>query len=217
MPKKMKKNKFLSTKANLVLTIFITTIVVILLILILYKQGFLLKQTSSEPSFLYVQTAHSGSLSAEKADGKRTLVLNNVSPVTVYFSDRPDRITGHESTEAFIAEWRDDSDSFEVNPPNAALDIIGENSQSLVIIELMNAKYDAETKSLEYDVIILGDETDGSIPGSFGEAVLFIDSAWKDYHCNCEPSSGKKECKCRYKYTLGIVYRIHQFNNCYTL
>ena len=195
-----------SHKAPFAIAIYAIAIAaVIFLGLILYKQcPYSLEQKNSpQPTFLYVQTAHSGTLSPPQEDGERALKLHDVSPVTAYFSERPNRLTGHESTEEFISEWSEGEDSFASNPPNAALDIVGKDSQSLVIIELMNAKYDFETKSLEYDVIILGDETDDSIPESFGEAVLFIDSAWKDYHCNCEPSSGKKECKCGYKYTLG--------------
>ena len=195
----MKKNKFLSTKANLVLTISITTVVVFLLIVIFCNQGFLSKQTSSEPSFLYVQTAHSGSLSPERADEMRTLTLHGTSPLTVYFSDRPDRITGHEPTEEFISGWGEGEDSFVKTPPNAVLDIIGEHSQSLLVIELMSAKYDSQSRTLEYQIKILNDETGGTFPETFSEAALFIDSAHKDFHCKC---SGKKDCKCKFEYDL---------------
>jgi hypothetical protein len=43
-----------------------------------------------EVNLLFVQTANGAAL----ADG--VLRLNNVSPSTLFFSDRPDRITGHE-------------------------------------------------------------------------------------------------------------------------
>ncbi len=219
MPKQLKKNKFLSTKANLVLTIFITTIVVVLLILILYKQGFLSKQASSEPSFLYVQSAHSGTLSVPKADGTQTLTLNDVSPVTVFFSERPDRETGHQPTAEFINEWSVGEDSFENNPPNAALDIIGENSQNISIIELMKAKYDVQNKTLEYEVIVLDNESNGTSPEIFNEAVLFIDSTHVDYTCACEPSTGEDTCNCTYTYKLGASktkeFRGHCGNDLY--
>ena len=158
--------------------------------------------TSSEPTFLYVQTAHSGTLSAEKADGRRTLTLNDVSPVTVYFSDRPERITGHEPTEDFIAGWKQGQDSFAVNPPNAALDIISEDSQSLFIVELMRATHDPQTHTLEYEIIILDNESGGEVPSTFGEAALFIDSTHKDFHCNCS-RDGKDICTRDFKYHLG--------------
>ena len=156
-----------------------------------------------QPAFLYVQTAHSGTLSAARSDGQRTLTLNNVSPVTVYFAERPNREAGHQSTEEFIGQWDEGEDSFETNPPNAALDIISEDSQTLAVVELMNARYDASTKTLEYDLIILDDETDEGIPETFDEAALFIDSIWKEYYCNCEPKPGSNSCNCTYKYNLG--------------
>ena len=158
--------------------------------------------TATQPSFLFMQTAHSGTLSLAKADGTRTLTLKDVSPVTVYFSERPDRETGHELTEEFISQWNKESDNFMSNPPNAALDIIGDDSQSIAIVELMKAKYDVQNKTLEYEVIILDNETDGALPQSFGEAALFIDSTYRNYWCDCS-LNGESSCDCKYKYHLG--------------
>ena len=159
--------------------------------------------TADRPTFLYVQTAHSGSLSVEGVDGQRTLILSQVSPVTTYFSERPDRETGHQSTAEFIAEWNSGEDSFAKNPPNAALDIIGEDSQSIAIVELINAKYDATTQTLEYQVIILDDESNGNIPEKFDEVALFIDSTHKDFHCDCRSKNVGESCFCEFDYSLG--------------
>ena len=158
--------------------------------------------SSSGPNFLYVQTAHSGTLSAKQTDGRRILKLNNVSPTTVYFSDRPDRITGHESTAEFIAQWSDGADSFASNPPNAALDVLGGNSQNLAIVELIGARYDAQNETLEYEIIMLDKESGGAFPAVFGEAALFIDSAHVNYRCACDVVSGNT-CSCEEPYTLG--------------
>lgn len=158
---------------------------------------------STQPSFLYVQTFGSGTLSAPQADGTRTLTLSDVSPTTISFAERPDREVAHESTEAFIQGWDQGEDSFEVNPPNAALDIIDQHSQSIVIVELVNAHYDPATQTLEYQVIILEDEHGEDLPQSFEEAVLFIDSTFKDYKCSCAPPDGQNFCKCHYSYKLG--------------
>ena len=193
------KNQPLPSKIRLVAVAAIAIAAVLLFTLYLQRG-----QTAppSGTTLLYVQTAHSGTLSAEQ-DGRRILTLNDVSPNTVYFSDRPDRITGHESTEAFIAQWNKSLDSFASNPPNAALDVIGEHSQSLAIVELMNAQYDAQSNTLEYEVILLDDESEGPFPDVFDEAALFIDSTHVDYKCDCELSAGEDICKCRYTYTLG--------------
>ena len=169
----------------------------------LYQQYADRAMVSTEPTFLYVQTAHSGTLSAEQADGRRTLTLNDVSPNTVYFSDRPDRITGHESTEAFIAQWSDSSDSFADSPPNAALDVMGADARSLAIVELMGAEYDAESNTLVYEVMLLDDESEGTFPAAFAGVALFIDSTHQDYECRCTLSDGEDTCSCTYTYKLG--------------
>jgi len=54
-------------------------------------------------SLLYIQTAHSGTY-IEK-DGRNILTLVGISQSTVWFTDRPQRVTGHEFTELFIAKW----------------------------------------------------------------------------------------------------------------
>ena len=182
--------------------IIIAVVVAIFSVAQMYRQCTSAETASSEPTFLYVQTAHSGTLSAEQTDGRQILKLNNVSPSTVYFSDRPDRITGHESTEAFIAQWYSGEDSFGDNPPNAVLDVISENSQSLFIVELMSANYDSQAHTLQYEIIMLDNESGGDVPASFGEAVLFIDSTHKDFQCACS-RSGKDICTCDFKYHLG--------------
>ena len=200
MPKKHFQRSHVFITMGVILT---AAVVAVFLAVQLCKPCPSIERASSESTFLYVQTAHSGTLSPEAADGKRTLVLNNVSPSTVYFSDRPDRITGHESTEAFIAEWDSGEDSFKSDPPNAALDVLDRDSQRVAILELMDATYDAKANTLKYEVVVLDDETRGDLPQEFGEAVLLVDSAWKHYHCHCAPAPGEKSCECKYNYTLG--------------
>jgi hypothetical protein len=48
-----------------------------------------------------------------------TLSLIDVSPVTLFFSDRPERIAGNMKTSAFIPFWSHGKDSFAKSPPNA--------------------------------------------------------------------------------------------------
>jgi hypothetical protein len=55
-------------------------------------------QPSTKVELLFVQNATSGSF-----DGK-TLTLNGVGP-TLFFSDRPERITGQLSTSEFVGHW----------------------------------------------------------------------------------------------------------------
>lgn len=192
-------------KKFLIAAVFVLMVAVAFLVVYINKPCSESKQTMAvdQPTFLYVQTAHSGSLSREGADGQRTLTLSQVSPVTTYFSERPARETGHQSTQEFTAEWSMGEDSFATNPPNAALDILGEDSQSLVIVELINVKYDAATQTLEYQVIILDDESNGNIPEKFDEVALFIDSTHKDLHCECRSKNVGESCFCEFDYSLG--------------
>ena len=44
-----------------------------------------------------------------------------LTPHTIYFSDRPERIVGHLATHRFIKWWSEGDDSFAPDPPNAVL------------------------------------------------------------------------------------------------
>ena len=50
-----------------------------------------------------------------------TLTLTDVTPSTLYFSDRPQRVVGHMTTEDFVDLWGVGDNSFESDPPNAVL------------------------------------------------------------------------------------------------
>ena len=68
---------------------------------------------------LFVQTANA--MSFDKATNK--LTLHGVSPVTVFFSDRPERIAGNMKTSAFVPFWSQGKDSFLSDPPNADISV----------------------------------------------------------------------------------------------
>ena len=113
--------------------------------------------------YLFVQSARGAKL----ADGK--LTLSGVTPATLYFSDRPERITGHTPTEDFVANWGIGEDSFASEPPNAELSILtGELPQEIVVM-LRNPVLDGDT--LTYDAEVL----EGDATASGGASSLFID------------------------------------------
>jgi hypothetical protein len=60
---------------------------------------------------LFVQTAKGATL----VNGK--LTLTGVSPLTVYFSDRPTRVAGHIATSEMVPLWSEGKDSFLKEPP----------------------------------------------------------------------------------------------------
>jgi hypothetical protein len=113
---------------------------------------------------LYVQSADAGSF-----DGQR-LTLDGVGS-TLFFSDRPARVSGHIDTAKFLGAWGTDAgaDGFASDPPNATLSILGAGEPQNAVVELSDPKRDG--KQISYAVKVL----DGKIPGSFGEASLFID------------------------------------------
>ena len=67
---------------------------------------------------LFVQNAAGLSF----ADGK--LTLRNVEPLTVCFSDRPERLAGHMPTKDLVPMWSEGKDSFLKDPPNATVSIL---------------------------------------------------------------------------------------------
>ena len=120
--------------------------------------------TKEEVNLLFVQTAHGVTL----ADG--VLRLSNISPSTLFFSDRPDRVTGHEPTEDFVANWDTGDDSFKAVPPNATLSVLTGDEPQEIVVELMSPRI--EGKDLVYNVKVL----DGNQKVSGGIASLFIDT-----------------------------------------
>jgi len=90
--------------------------------------------------------------------------------MTVYFSDRPERISGHTPTEAFVSEWGVGEDSFQSNPPNAALSIFsGKGEPEEIVLTLANPRL--KQGDLIYDVEVL----EGNATASGAGSSLFID------------------------------------------
>ena len=115
-------------------------------------------------NLLFVQTAHG----AELSNGK--LRLKTVNPATLLFSDRPDRVTGHEPTGDFVYNWDKGDDSFDSDPPNATLSILTGPEPREIVLVLKSPRLDGG--DLLYDVEIL----DGASEASGGASSLFIDT-----------------------------------------
>jgi hypothetical protein len=101
------------------------------------------------------------------------MTLKGISPSTIFFADRPERITGHLTVPAFLKEWDEGKDSFKADPPNATLSIFSETKVDYVVVELMNPRLEGE--DLSYDVRVL----QGTPPAKGGISSLFID--WYSY------------------------------------
>ncbi len=118
---------------------------------------------AQQADFLFVQNARSIS----HADGR--LTLKGVSPATVMFSDRPERIAGHMTTARFVPFWSEGSQSFLLDPPNATLSFLEDRAMEDVVLVLQDPKLEGE--DLSYQVRVL----EGTLPEKGGAASLFID------------------------------------------
>jgi hypothetical protein len=124
------------------------------------------KAPAKAAEFLFVQTAKN----VAYRDG--VLTLQGVSPVTVFFSDRPERIVGHVRNDVFFREWAEGHNSFKNDPPNAVLSIVdGKTRPTGAVVVLNNPRVDGN--NLFYDVRALS----GTLPTTGGEGTLFIDGS----------------------------------------
>jgi len=117
-----------------------------------------------EVEYLFVQSAHGVTL----ADGVLRLV--GVSPSTVYFSDRPDRVSGHVPTDQLLGHLGTGEGGFTAVPPNAALSILTGPEPQEVVVVLRHPRM--EGNDLVYNVDVL----EGKETASGGACSLFIDT-----------------------------------------
>lgn len=116
---------------------------------------------------MFVQSAESF-----KADGK-TLRLVNVSPQTIYFTDRPVRLAGHITMPDYLKEWTAaaGADNFSKDPPNATLSVYeaGKKENVLTVVEISHPV--VQGKDLVYNYKLI----EGKVPTGGGATSLFID------------------------------------------
>ena len=83
--------------------------------------------------YLFVQTAQGVTSSGDR------LTLHGVSPATLFFSDRPERIVGHGATGELVADWTKGEDSTADDPPNATLSILGGGEEIEDVVVVLSA------------------------------------------------------------------------------
>lgn len=121
------------------------------------------EQPQAKPQFLFVQT----SAGMRYADG--VLTLKDVSPITVLFSDRPERLAGHMATDDFVPFWNEGEDSFKSDPPNADLALLEKGEVENIVVTLHDPRLEGGDLSYRVDIL------EGKPPTSGGAASLFID------------------------------------------
>jgi len=114
---------------------------------------------------MFVQTAQG----IESADG--TLTLRGITPSTLYFSDRPERVTGQMATSDFVDLWGAGENSFEADPPNAVLSFLepGADVPEDAVVVLTEPRLSGGELSYSIDVL------EGAVPAHTGPVTLFID------------------------------------------
>ena len=100
---------------------------------------------------------------------KSALTLSGVSSVTIFFTDRPERIAGNMKTARFVPFWNEGKDSFKSNPPNADISIIDGADLKQIIVELQDPVLNGE--DLTYTVKVL----QGDMPAKGADVSVFID------------------------------------------
>jgi hypothetical protein len=173
-----------------IITIGICSILVLFGFSPVYAQQSIEKKATEQqakescPEMMFVQNAHSGSLTELKDEkGAFILKLEGVYAETIAFSDRPARIVEQISTEKF-SKSRLFKDKI---APNAAIEILGaDDNADVMVVTLHNPVYDAKTSTMQYLVRPLKDPKHGravynkrhdqSLPASFGPTALFIDN-----------------------------------------
>ena len=130
---------------------------------LLYPSPQLATAQTKGPQFLFVQTAQNVAFK----DG--TLTLENAAPTTVFFSDRPERVTGHLRNDLFMKLWTEGKNSFKSDPPNASLSVFDAKGAQTAVVELSNPR--VEGKNIVYTARALR----GQIPEKGAASALFID------------------------------------------
>jgi hypothetical protein len=124
----------------------------------------MIEELEAEQS-MFVQTAQGMS-----SDGT-TLTLNGVTPSTLYFSDRPQRVVGHMTTVDFVDLWAEGDNSFEDDPPNAVLAFLEPGAQAPEDAVIVIQDPHLENGHLSYSIEAL----EGTVPPHSGPVTLFID------------------------------------------
>ena len=121
-------------------------------------------QLETEES-MFVQTAR-----GITSDGA-TLTLRDVTPSTLFFSDRPQRVVGHMTTAEFVELWGEGDNSFEADPPNAVLSFLEPGADAPTDAVIVIKKPSLNDGQLSYSIDLL----EGTVPNDSGPVTLFID------------------------------------------
>jgi len=123
--------------------------------------------TTSDELVEYLFVQHAQKVTLENS----VLTLGGVGNDVLYFSDRPDRIVGRETLEAFIDDWDEGEESFASIPPNAIVTVV-RDGESLDLAVVLSEPTMIGDSSMTYNVEVLY----GPDSGVGENAAVFIDA-----------------------------------------
>ena len=124
-----------------------------------------IQQELADIEAMFVQTAKSMT-----TDGA-SITLHGLTPHTIFFADRPQRVVGHLTSQQFVDEWDVGDNSFADDPPNAVISFLEKGDQApedaVIVINEPRLSGDQLTYSMEV--------LEGTVPPSGELCTMFID------------------------------------------
>lgn len=114
---------------------------------------------------MFVQVAHDFT-----RDGDR-VTFHGLSPATLFFADRPQRVVGHLTAQQFVDEWDKGENSFANDPPNGVISFLatGDETPEDAIVVLKDPALDGDRLTYTIDML------EGSLPEKAESCSIFID------------------------------------------
>ena len=99
------------------------------------------------------------------------LTLKEANPNIIFFCDRPVRIAGHMTRDAFMKLVTKGEDSFVDNPPNAAVSIIDAKGEVTEAVVTLNKRPQLSSNNMVFPIKVI----DGKLPDAGETVIMFID------------------------------------------
>ena len=139
--------------------------------------------------YLFLVLAPGGTLVPKPGSepDRYVVTLEQPAPTMQWFSNRPQRLAGHNTLANFVRAW--ELLGFGEDPPNTAIALAqGDENYDTLIVEMLTPVVDAARNTLTFDARLLRDDethglayyaskADRALPARFGPVSLFIDSA----------------------------------------
>ena len=108
-----------------------------------------IEKTLEDIEALFAQTARELTTEGDK------VTFHGLSPATLYFSDRPQRVVGHLTTKKFVEEWGLGENSFAVDPPNAVISFVekGDSTPEDAIVVLKDPQLEGDKLTYTVDML----------------------------------------------------------------